>query len=326
VRPRGVPSFHRPDRLRQVRGRAVSGRRWPVFLPHVSGRLHHRYWPSRRRSTACDACSPGQYSNSSALEKCIDCAAGSITDTGSSAGASTCGECSVGQYSTSSAVFVCRVCKPAKYQSSAGQTSCFECNGCFAGSERRACGGSYEGYCVDCAPGWFVNSSKCLECPGGYYQTSLNQRNCTQCARCPSGGTRQQCGLSFEGYCAECIPGKFTSSTSGSEACQSCSAGQYQPDLDQSNCILCPAGKHQDEAGKPFCKLQGIQAGRATGKHYSPDKEWDKDSHGREAVPRWYIQRRERGRNVYLMPSRHGAAQGGTWAVSEVLGLSVPKT
>ena len=160
----------------------------------------------------------------------------------------------MGQYSTSSAVFVCRVCKPAKYQSSAGQTSCVECNGCFAGSERRACGGSYEGYCVDCAPGWFVNSSKCLECPGGYYQTSLNQRNCTQCARCPGGGTRQQCGLSFEGYCAECIPGKFTSSTSGSEACQSCSAGQYQPDLDQSNCILCPAGKHQDEAGKPFCK------------------------------------------------------------------------
>ena len=56
------------------------------------------------------ACPPGQYQDTAGQNGCQTCGAGSITNTGTSAGATTCTPCAAGLYSLSSGVASCATC------------------------------------------------------------------------------------------------------------------------------------------------------------------------------------------------------------------------
>jgi hypothetical protein len=129
------------------------------------------------------------------------------------------------------------------YQDGEGSTGCKACSACSSGS-RQSCGGASEGYCVDCTPGRYTDTSgDCDDCPSGYFQSASNQPSCTQCADCPAG-SRNSCSNSFEGYCVDCVPGKFVREG----ACVTCPASYYQPDTNGASCMACgscPAGSRR---------------------------------------------------------------------------------
>jgi hypothetical protein len=66
------------------------------------------------------------------------------------------------------------------------------------------------------------------------------------------------CGGSIEGYCTDCIPGKFVDTSSS--VCTDCSPGTYQAGTNQADCADCPTGKYQTVAGQPFC--ESVEEGR----------------------------------------------------------------
>jgi hypothetical protein len=127
---------------------------------------------------------------------------------------------------------LCKVCPAGKFQPNADMDVCGPC-----------AAGKYQP-----RPG----STSCLDCPlSNQYQNEPGSTSCKMCAACPAGA-RQGCGGSSEGYCTNCIPGRYANSSSG--VCAECPAGRYQPGVDQGSCIACPVGKFQNQEGGPFCK------------------------------------------------------------------------
>eukprot|EP00935_MAST-01C_sp_MAST-1C-sp1_P001113 g1113.t1 len=200
----------------------------------------------------CTACVAGKYSTASTDLACAVCAAGSTTNTGASAGASSCTECGAGKYSTVSSVAMCTACEAEKYQNETGRSQCTACADCAAGG-RQKCGGASEGYCVDCAPGKYVNltTSACISCPDGRYQPGTNMLACIQCGSCPVGN-RAGCKGATEGFCEQCYPGRY--SDAKESKCVDCPAQYFQVAKDRQNCTRCPVGKYQNEAGNVYCK------------------------------------------------------------------------
>eukprot|EP00935_MAST-01C_sp_MAST-1C-sp1_P002626 g2626.t1 len=121
------------------------------------------------------------------------------------------------------------------------------------GRARQGCGQSAEGYCVDCAPGRFIEVSKngvCTDCPAGRYQQGTNKPVCIKCGPC-AVGNREGCGNVTAGYCAVCYPGRY--SNVDKRFCSDCPAQYYQFASDRLNCIKCPEGKYQNDKGEVFC-------------------------------------------------------------------------
>ena len=112
-----------------------------------------------------------------------------------------------------------------------------------------------------CTPGHFCpeGSPKPKPCPPGTFSPSLYNHNVTNCLSCPSGffcaefGLTKPTGPCSSGYYCPpnqdqasptpelfvCPLGHFCSE--GSSAPQRCPSGQYQPDVAQDNCSICPA-------------------------------------------------------------------------------------
>jgi hypothetical protein len=63
--------------------------------------------------------------------------------------------------------------------------------------------------------------SACSGCAAGLFQPSVGQTMCTDCDSCPAGA-RQACGGSAEGFCSDCIPGKYADASTS--ACVGCSS------------------------------------------------------------------------------------------------------
>ena len=122
------------------------------------------------------------------MEKCSDCHAGAITNTGPSPGASACTACASGKYSTASNVATCSDCFPGKY-SGTGAKACIDCP---IGKQHLYWGATSVNNCsawARCVPGEFISkratyweSRVCDKCRPGRYSPVFNAESCTQCS------------------------------------------------------------------------------------------------------------------------------------------------
>jgi hypothetical protein len=185
-----------------------------------------------------------------------------------------CTACPVGYHSSKPGTKVCELCPLGFYTAIAGSP---QCSACKAGRYGQS--------------GWFVNSSgHCADCSIGQYQNETARTACKVCTNC-FAGARADCGGSTQGYCSDCVPGRFFDSDVG--VCTKCPNGQYQ---DQKNlpackacdscskgarlecggsthgfceecfpgqyvtggvCVRCPLGKYQPESHEPSCNSCG---------------------------------------------------------------------
>ena len=110
-------------------------------------------------------CAPGTYGPIGS-STCIDCAAGSVTDTVAQLGASTCTPCAAGQFSAAPTV-ACADCASGRY---AGSASAADCIDCAAGKYVASSGAASASYCRDCAAGSYAasaGSAACVDCGAG---------------------------------------------------------------------------------------------------------------------------------------------------------------
>eukprot|EP00935_MAST-01C_sp_MAST-1C-sp1_P000904 g904.t1 len=192
------------------------------------------YYQPTTNEPSCDACETGKYQTESGKSYCSECAAGSITDTGRTAGATKCTACDAGKYSTSSNV-----------------SACIDCALCEAGQQPTGCGGSTAGYCADCIPGQYIGSSTspCIDCPAGKYSSSTNEWNCAECG----AGTYQ--AKSGQSYCDSCPSNsKYNADT---QACE-CSRGYFMR-IEEQVCQVCPANSDCRQAGFTLHTLEPAQ-------------------------------------------------------------------
>ncbi|GFO32179.1 signal peptide, cub and egf-like domain-containing protein 1 [Plakobranchus ocellatus] len=94
---------------------------------------------------------------------------------------------------------------------------------------------------VSCGPGTFYNNQTktCHFCPAGSYQPLEGQ---ISCILCDSSSTTQYYGSYEASDCKEkCNPGHYFDT--GTNKCQNCSRGFYQPDSGQFYCLACEADK-----------------------------------------------------------------------------------
>ncbi len=234
-------------------------------------------------AAACIKCEVGKHSSTMGRTYRSECAAGSITDTGTRVGAKACTPCRAGKYSTASSVASCTDCGTGQYQSDGGKSYCSECAAgsitntgtsvgaktctpcvtgkysaasnvascteCTAGSVTNTGTGTGASTCTECAAGKYSTASaaaSCIACETNKYQNSSKQTSCIACAKCPAG-ERQSCAKSFAGFCTDCSPGRFVDA-SKSGACTVCPAGKYQNRTNEASCIVCakcPAGERQ---------------------------------------------------------------------------------
>jgi hypothetical protein len=209
----------------------------------------------------CKSCASGTQRNASGADSealCVACPPGRYSGVESRA----CEECEVGRVQSTEGRARCDNCDTGWYQDAVGETGCKQCdhidNLCDNAKVRQNCGGSNEGYCVDCGPGKHATAATCRECPQGYFSSQSNLPNCTRCANCTSG-TRKLCGgahvtRAFGGYCTSCVPGKHVTAM---RDCRACPAGYQQAESGQESCEECEwaDGRYQPEEGKTFCEV-----------------------------------------------------------------------
>jgi hypothetical protein len=149
------------------------------------------------------ACRAGSYAGAGAgtTAECTACVAGSRTDTGEVAGASSCTPCEAGKYSAESNVTVCSDCAAGQYGHTGTSNNSLCAGACPAGS--------YAG------PGAGTNSS-CIKCTA--HATSFPESGHVSACLC----NPQFEGVlnSFASVCRACETGMFKA-TVGAEACGS---------------------------------------------------------------------------------------------------------
>ena len=184
--------------------------------------------------------------------RCSSCAAGSITDTGTSPGATTCTLCVAGSYSPSATVD-CAVCSAGKYSTAAGRTT--DCDQtCIAGTylsdTTTATKHNDQGDCTVCSAGKYSTGTRrttdCDPCMAGTYlndtTTASKHDNQTDCTVCSAAKYSTANGTA---NCVSCIAGKYSDEGKGStsaDVCKICDKGQYSPTKAAVACVLCPKG------------------------------------------------------------------------------------
>ncbi|KAL3876450.1 hypothetical protein ACJMK2_034295 [Sinanodonta woodiana] len=140
----------------------------------------------------------------------------------------------------------CSPCEPGTYKPFAGYASCIDC---FPGTYSLLSGASS---CTNCETGRYQPStrqSSCHTCEIGQYQHLEGQ---TSCIACEGGRTTLGPGSTSSSQCFwDCEPGKFYSA--GSDICQDCPTGTYQPSGVQRNCLSCKPGSFQSQIGQNDC-------------------------------------------------------------------------
>ena len=152
---------------------------------------------------------------------CMNCPAGTASQTTGSQTQVDCQACLAGQYSPPGSS-VCSKCPGGTYSNTSSQASCTPCPaGTFAGNNIGPIGstscasctpGQYSGSgqtaCSSCPPGTFTDANSdytaCTLCPSGSYQPNAAQ---VSCLPCPSGQT------SWIGAVQRCAPACTTSSS-----------------------------------------------------------------------------------------------------------------
>ena len=131
--------------------------------------------------------------------------------------------------------------------SKAGQTVCGDCMaGTFAVQQSPKLGAVK---CSPCAAGTITASSKqsfCVPCGSGRW------RSCTRSQSGRAGLWSNQIGVSV---CAQCDPGKFSSSnaTNGATVCNDCAPGSFSGAAGQQFCRPCPPGTATASLSSKIC-------------------------------------------------------------------------
>ena len=204
---------------------------------------------SNQKIETCDA---GYYGNIGDAS-CQLCPAGSITNTGTSAGATTCTECAAGNYSESSNVASCQLCPAGSITGIIG-TGATTCTECAAGNYSES---SNVASCSTCTSIPNATTVQCtnstdqtiVTCDAGYYG---NPGDAT-CKLCAAGSITNTGTATGATTCTACVAGQYSESSNVTE-CSNCDAGQYQNATGQANCNDCDAGKYQNSAGESLCK------------------------------------------------------------------------
>eukprot|EP00937_MAST-01D_sp_MAST-1D-sp2_P006640 g6640.t1 len=151
----------------------------------------------------------------------------------------TCKACAAGKFGrgTQASSQHCVACEGGKYQHQQGRPFCLEHRACSAGKYETSAASS-------------VSARVCRDCPGGKYQPAARALVCRFCRVCPSGLAAEGCGVASEGYCNDCIPGRFIRGTQ----CADCPAGKFSTAKNAAQCTTCGVGKYQTDHGQPFCK------------------------------------------------------------------------
>eukprot|EP00937_MAST-01D_sp_MAST-1D-sp2_P002988 g2988.t1 len=240
---------------------------------------------------ACDACGAGKHgrgSDQTVASYCVECAPGRY----SAKGSTSCAECAAGYHQPRPGAASCTECGADTYQSAAGQPACVTCMTCPSGLQRESCSRAFEGFCVPCAPGNFINPSgactacakgrytgnasqtRCYECTEGQYQDEEGQPSCLKLATCTAGERVAAApNATHDRVCAPCQPG-FFSNTSNAPACTKCSSCNSGPrdkcggafegvcpaclpgsfvNVATKQCQPCPAGTYSENAGQTSC-------------------------------------------------------------------------
>eukprot|EP00941_MAST-03F_sp_MAST-3F-sp1_P006195 g6195.t1 len=105
-----------------------------------------------------------------------------------------------------------------------------------------------QGSCKDCEAGKVRSSSdspkSCILCPVGQFPATDK----SQCKHCDAGKVLDN------GVCRECGVGKYGRQVSDSAAeCILCNAGRYQDQTGRTNCKACSVGKYQNHKGRETC-------------------------------------------------------------------------
>ncbi|GMI37858.1 hypothetical protein TeGR_g14131, partial [Tetraparma gracilis] len=150
----------------------------------------------------CFACPAGKFSTSGAqsLDGCEDCARGFVSR---EPGMGFCDPCTPGKHASSDnaactaceagtysgvAAFECEGCEAGKYAGSSNSDTCVTCpdnkdtNGT-EGNSKCMCKGGFEtvaGECK-CAPGYTLESGRCVLCAAGFYKSGVSNEACRKC-------------------------------------------------------------------------------------------------------------------------------------------------
>lgn len=190
---------------------------------------------SDQKITTCDAGFYGSPGDAS----CKMCAAGSITNAGISAGATTCTPCAAGLYSLSSNVELCSTCKSiahaatvqcttasdqtittcdAEYYENTGDASCTKCD-----ANSVNCAGTSKG---ECKAGYSEDGASCAQCVTGKFKSGIGNDDCTDCTPGASGDYTSEPGQSACKLCSG-----FSTEWINSQCC-----GKTGTQLDEGHC------------------------------------------------------------------------------------------
>ncbi|KJE98052.1 ephrin type-A receptor 4a [Capsaspora owczarzaki ATCC 30864] len=161
--------------------------------------------------------------------------------------------CPAGSVQPSSAGSSCTACLVNQYQNATGQTSCKPCptfSTSSSGAARCTCdAGRYmvQDTCQACEPGFYCPGDNTrYACPANTYQASSGSSSCPACpdfstsfansvvCTCDSGRYLDV----DSGMCVTCPAGSRCATNSNTRTL--CSAGQYQDEVGQTSCKVCP--------------------------------------------------------------------------------------
>ena len=203
------------------------------------------------------------FANSTSGFQCQHCPAGKIEvpflgGTGlTNQQALECGSCDAGLWSNVSANLggKCTLCKGGRFSSTFGANSVNHCLLCPQGyaSKMKINGSTPLTSCTSCISGRYQNEEgklECQLCQSGSYRGNVDIDK-TQCLLCPAGYATNSTGQPF---CLACDAGRY-SSVDGATTCIGCQSGSYRGnvDIDNTQCLLCPAGYATNGTGQSFC-------------------------------------------------------------------------
>ncbi|EAR99193.1 GCC2 and GCC3 family protein (macronuclear) [Tetrahymena thermophila SB210] len=209
-------------------------------------------------ATQCTVCVAGYYMTQpyqdGVTAQCQQCPAGSNTNPG----INTVCYC-YDQYASWSATQNSCQCNPGSVGSPATSLNTQGCTPCPPGQYFSA------GVCVDCPAGTYSSSpgsTSCTKCTSGYFATGKGN---TSCQTCPNltvsldDFTGCKCvdtsAVFVNGNCV-CPDGYegTPSSSSGTQGCNACIAGQFSNSSTSGKCTACPTGKYSQGTGNTNCK------------------------------------------------------------------------
>eukprot|EP01046_Picozoa_sp_COSAG06_P044415 COSAG06_NODE_5980_length_3171_cov_1.201823_1_plen_784_part_01 len=187
--------------------------------------------PGEVNAEACVACEPGQFSFVGAAACSSTCPAGYI----STATTAACSRCEAGRFpeTESDGTAECVACAEGKYLPHVPLPTNMH--------ELTANTHAYVQECRNCMRGTYQPepaATTCISCANGQYQPDLGSSSQRDCINCPRGTYICKPRARFPGFDSTC-----------SKSQQPTAALARTASMQESDCIACPAGQYNDDAG-----------------------------------------------------------------------------